>query len=106
MKKVILYFLLTTGGTWIQAQVPDVDYNNLPIDTAALCWQKGRNVDLVKERILRSKDDTNKVWADFMLSVQNTFNDPATALTYAQHGEDLAKKIHFEAGENYCNDAI
>jgi signal transduction histidine kinase len=104
MKKFFLALLVFVGTCNLTAQ-NITGYNRLPIDTASLPWLNGQFVDSVKKRILSSKEDSDKVWQYFLLSGQNTFNDPDTAIVYAQKGLDIAKKIHFEPGCFYCTKA-
>src|SRR6516225_9084368 len=104
MKKCSLALLMFVGIWNLKAQII-ADYNRLPVDTAALGWQNGQFVDSVRKRILSSNEDSDKVWQYFLLSVQNTFNNPDTAIMYAQKGLDIAQKIHFEPGCFYCTKA-
>src|SRR5215472_3000508 len=104
MKKCFLAFLVFIGICNLKAQ-NIADYNRLPIDTAALGWQNGRSADLIRKRIFSSKEDSDKVWQYFLLSVQNTFNNPDKAILYARKGLDIAQKIHFEPGCFYCTKA-
>jgi signal transduction histidine kinase len=101
VKKCFSVLLVFVGIYHLKAQ-NITDYNRLPIDTFALGGQSGQLVDSVRERILSSKEDSDKVWQYYILSGQNTFNNPDTAIMYAQKGLDIAKKINYEPGYFYC----
>jgi signal transduction histidine kinase len=102
MKKFVSMFLILLVASCLKAQ-DNINYNSFPIDTSVLFLQKGQLVDAVKKRIFSSNEDSDRVWKYYLLSQQYTFNNADTALTYAQKGLDLAKKIHFETGEYYCS---
>ncbi|HOY13689.1 MAG TPA: tetratricopeptide repeat protein [Saprospiraceae bacterium] len=69
---------------------------------AAFSVLKGQDIDSLKQLLLIQKEDTNKVITYRMLSGLLDLQNPKEAVSYAQAGIALSKKLGFDKGTAGC----